>query len=104
MVRWCRTAVWVLLLTSLLGCGGAQQPQMDPRGTIRFKGEPKDAHLAINEIPLGPLHMFEKSGVMLHPGPQRIVVSKPGYFTAYRIVDVKVNQVQTVEINLREIP
>ena len=92
------------LLFGALACGGVQHREMAPRGTVRFKGEPRDAHLEINEIHLGPLHMFEESGVMLKPGQQRIVVSKTGYFTAYRIVDVKVNTLQTVEINLREIP
>jgi hypothetical protein len=92
------------LLALLAGCGGAQQPKDEPRGTLRFKGEPGDALLEINETDLGPIRMFEKSGVLLRPGPQRIVVSKEGYFTDYRIVDVKVNTLQTVEVTLREMP
>lgn len=99
-----RIVAAVSLLVGLLGCGGVQHHEMEPRGTVRFKGEPKDAHVEINEIHLGPLHMFEKSGVMLKPGKQRIIISKPGYFTVYRIVDVQVNTLQTVEVNLREIP
>lgn len=99
-----RIGASVVLLFGLWGCGGAQHHQLEPRGTVRFKGEPRDAHIEINEINLGPLHMFEESGVMLKPGKQRIIISKPGYFTVYRIVDVQVNTLQTVEVNLREIP
>jgi hypothetical protein len=102
--------LWRAVFTSLLsaamfvGCGGAQTPPTQPLGTVRFKGEPKDAELSVNEKYLGPIHMFEEKGVLLKPGPQRIVVSKNGFFTEYRIVEVKENTLTTVEINLREIP
>ena len=94
----------LLAVLFVFGCGGARLPEPEPRGTVRFTGEPKDALLSINEIHLGPMYMFEKSGVLLRPGPQRIVVSKDGYFTEYRLVDVKVDTLVTVDVSLREIP
>ncbi len=99
-----RAVTAVSLLVLMTGCGGVQKSAPDPRGTVRFKGTPGDARLEINETHLGPLHMFEKKGVLLRPGPQRIVVSKEGYFTEYRIVEVRADTLQTVEVNLREIP
>jgi hypothetical protein len=99
-------AILALAVTvGLLGCAGWQRPAPEePRGTVRFKGEPKDALLSVNEIHLGPIQMFEEKGVRLRPGAQRIVVSKEGFFTEYRMVDVKEDTITTVEIVLREIP
>ena len=94
----------MLLAALVIGCGGAQKPAETPRGTVRFKGDPEDALLSVNEMHLGPIQMFEEKGVLLKPGPQRIVVSKEGFFTEYRIVDVEANTVTTVEVTLREIP
>jgi len=97
-------ALWVFLLTAaLFGCGAAQRPE-EPRGTVRFKGEPKDAELTVNETHLGPIGMFEESGVRLRPGKQRVEVSKEGYFTEYRLVDVTADGLVEMEIHLREIP
>lgn len=94
------------LLFLLAGCGAARpRPALDePRGTVRFKGEPKDAQLSVNEIRLGPIGMFEERGVLLRPGKQRIEVSKEGYFTQYRQVAVEADKLVEVEIHLREIP
>ena len=99
-----RIASLLLIVALTAGCGGAQKPAADPRGTVRFSGEPKDALLSVNEVHLGPIHMFEKSGVRLRPGKQRIMVSKTGYFTEYRLVEVQVDILTTVDISLREIP
>ena len=94
----------ILLFALLLfGCGAAQRPE-EPRGTVRFKGEPKDAELTVNETHLGPIGMFEESGVRLRPGKQRVEVAKEGYFTAYRLVDVEADKLVEMEIHLREIP
>ncbi len=93
----------LLFALLLFGCGAAQRPE-EPRGTVRFKGEPKDAELTVNETHLGPIGMFEESGVRLRPGKQRVEVTKEGYFTAYRLVEVEANKLIEMEIHLREIP
>lgn len=93
----------VFVFAALVGCGAAQRTE-DIRGTVRFKGEPQDAELTVNETHLGPIGMFEESGVRLRPGKQRVEVSKDGYFTEYRLVDVEANKLVEMEIRLREIP
>jgi hypothetical protein len=85
------------------GCGAARSvPEV--RGTVRFTGDPSDAELTVNETHLGPIGMFKDSGVRLRPGKQRVEVSKDGYFTEYRLVDVEADKIIQVEIHLREIP
>jgi hypothetical protein len=92
------------LLFLLAGCGAARPAPEEVRGTVRFKGEPEDAELTVNEIRLGPIGMFKERGVLLRPGKQRIEVSKDGYFTQYRLVAVEAGKLVEVEVRLREIP
>jgi hypothetical protein len=48
--------------------------------------------------------MFEQKGVLLRPGEHRIIVRSPLHFPEYRLVTVKANTTQTVEVKLRPIP
>ena len=93
-----------LLALALSGCGASRPRTQEPRGTVRFSGEPDDAELVINETRLGPIGMFQESGVLLRPGTQRVEVRKEGYFTEYRLVEVTADKLVEVEVHLREIP
>lgn len=99
---------WLLSYTGVVifssGCAGAQNPGRSARGTLRFRGEPQEASLSIDETRLGPISMFEQKGVLLLPGEHRIVVQSPGYFPEYRLVTVEANDTQVVEFTLRRIP
>ncbi|MCP4677955.1 MAG: PEGA domain-containing protein [Deltaproteobacteria bacterium] len=97
-------AVAVLLLFATLGCGGPQKFDPGPRGTLRFKGEPRDALIEVDETHLGPIHMFEKHGLLLKPGKHNIILRAEGYFPEYRIVELKDGQVLVIEVELRPEP
>jgi hypothetical protein len=92
------------LLCISISCAGARIAAPVPRGTLRFSGEPRDAHIEIDEKSIGPMNMFETMGLLLKPGPHRIIVRADGYFPEYRIVNIEENTVQVAEIFLRPIP
>ncbi len=97
---------WGIALTTALlaGCGGAQTVKPDPRGTLRFKGDPKDAHIEVDEVHLGPVSMFEQKGLLLRPGEHRVIVRAEGYFPEYRLVIVEENKLEVLKITLRPMP
>ena len=97
-------AMVLAAITLMSGCGAGQFGREGPRGTVRFKGDPRDATVSIDETHLGPIGMFEEKGVKLKPGTHRIVVEKEGYFPEYRLIEVAKNRLTTLEIKLREIP
>ena len=101
---WCATIAIIAQSLLLSGCGTSQYGKEGPRGTVRFKGEPGDALLIVDETHLGPIGMFEESGVKLRPGSHRIVVQKEGFFPEYRIIEVTKDSLTTLEIALREVP
>jgi hypothetical protein len=97
--------VSLFILSFLLtACFETIAPDVGPRGTLRFKSNQKDAVLEVDETRLGPIGKFEQSGVLLHPGEHRIVVSQKGYFKEYRLITVVKDQLQTVEVNLTPVP
>jgi hypothetical protein len=105
MIRWTiKGAVLALMAAMTIGCGAATLKTDGPRGTVRFEGEPKDAHLFIDETSLGPVAMFQENGVKLRPGAHRILIQKEGYFSEYRLVEVAENALVLVKVTLREIP
>ena len=89
---------------ALAACGGAQRPDVGPRGTVRFSGEPAEAVLEIDERRLGPIGLFEKRGVLLRPGAHRIVVRADGYFPEFCVIEVTADQVLVVDVALRPVP
>ena len=105
-----RTAGAVLAFALLLagaaaGCGGAQRPvDPGPRGALRFKVVPAAALVEVDEVRLGPASMFEEQGLLLKPGPHRVILKLEGYFTDYRIVDIVEDQVLSLELELRPVP
>ena len=96
--------VSVLLSFLVTGCFETIAPDVGPRGTLRFKSNQKEAILEIDETRLGPIGMFEKSGVLLRPGKHRIVVYHKGYFKEYKLVEVIEDELQMVEITMTPIP
>jgi hypothetical protein len=71
---------------------------------LRIQGNPKEAHLEVDEVQLGPIQMFEKQGVLLRPGRHQVIVRGAGYFPEYRIVEIKENEVLVLKIELRPVP
>jgi hypothetical protein len=86
-----------------LSCG-ARSPSAQALGTVRFKGSPANADLVVDERSIGPVNMFETSGILLKAGSHRVVLRAAGYFTEYRIVDVAPQTVSQIEITLRPVP
>jgi len=99
-----RSAVIALTILATIGCGGTQRFNHGPRGTLRFKGEPRDALIEVDETHLGPIHMFEKRGLLLRPGKHNLVLRADGYFPEYRIVELNDGQVLVIEVQLRPEP
>lgn len=95
--------LWAAVST-ICACGGVQEQDRGPRGTLRFKGTPPDAVVEIDEALLGPIRMFEKNGVLLRPGQHRVIVRADGYFTEYRLVEVLKDGLVKIEFDLRPVP
>ncbi|MDD5309730.1 MAG: hypothetical protein PHU25_20630 [Deltaproteobacteria bacterium] len=85
-------------------CGGAQRPDAGPRGTVRFKAVPSDAVIEVDETLMGPASMFEKEGLLLKPGPHRVIFRREGFFPAYKLFDVREGGVAVVSAELRPVP
>ena len=97
--------VFFLVSVFLVSCGGTQTAvDPGPRGTVRFQCEPGDAVLEVDETRLGPVKMFEKTGVLLRPGRHRVVLSAKNHFTKMELIEVVEGKVTIVEITLREVP
>ena len=97
--------LFLLVSVFLVSCGGAQTTvDPGPRGTVRVKCEPRDAVLEVDETRLGPVRMFEKTGVLLRPGQHRVVLSAKNHFSEFKLIEVVEGKVTIVEINLREVP
>ncbi len=94
----------LLMLALIASCGGAQKVDTGPRGTLRFEGSPADASIEVDETRLGPLHMFRERGLLLRPGPHRVIVRAPNHFPEYRIVEIEENKTVVLKIELRPIP
>lgn len=94
----------LLFFCFALGCAGARVAAPEPRGTLRFSGEPGEAHVEVDETHLGPMSMFQTNGLLLKPGPHRVIVRAEGYFPEYRIVNIEKDTVVVAEITLRPIP
>ncbi len=97
-------AVIAPIILATIGCGGTQRLDPGPRGTLRFKGEPRDALIEVDETHLGPIHMFEKQGLLLRPGKHNLILRAEGYFPEYRIVELNDGQVLVIEVELRPEP
>ena len=99
-----RALALVLLSCALLSaCGGAQKPA-EPRGALRFDVAPPEAIVEVDEARLGPASMLAKQGLLLKVGRHRVVVTLEDFFPEYRLVDVRENEVATLEVELTPAP
>ncbi len=98
-----RLLVFAALATWFVGCAGIG-PAREPTGVLRLLGEPRDARIIIDDVTLGPLHVFERDGVLLRPGEHRVIARRAGYFPEYTTVTIEAQQVTTMTIKLRKIP
>ena len=87
-----------------IACASAQRTTAEPRGTLRFGGEPKDALVEVDEVSLGTLQLFAQTGILLKPGRHNVVVRKEGYFPEYRLVEIEPQAVVVLTVQLRPIP
>jgi len=102
-----RNAVLALCLGAALfaaACGGAQKGPAQPRGALRFEVAPKEAIIEVDETRLGPASMLAKQGLLLKVGRHRVVVTLEDFFPEYRLVDVRENEVATLEVELTPAP
>ncbi|MBN2715277.1 MAG: PEGA domain-containing protein [Deltaproteobacteria bacterium] len=102
--RFLRIVAAFVLSFLLTACFETIAPDVGPRGTLRFKSNQKDAILEIDDTRLGPIGMFEKTGVLLKPGAHRVVVHQKGYFREYRLITVTEDQLQMVDITMTPVP
>jgi hypothetical protein len=98
-------ALSAVLIWSACGCGAAHRPDdPGPRGTLRFKIEPGEALVEVDEVRLGPASMFEQQGLLLKPGEHRVTLKLEHHFTEYRIVEIVEGEVLLLEATLRPVP
>ena len=104
--RFRRSLAAALALAGVVGaCGGGQRPvDPGPRGTLRFKVDPGDALVEVDEVRLGPAEMFEEHGLLLKPGAHRVILKLEGFFTEYRVVEIVEGEVLLLEASLRPVP
>ena len=104
-MRACITNTLILIAASLiLGCGAAMAPGPGPRGTVRFTSNVPEATLEVDETRIGPIGMFEKSGLLLKPGQHRVIVRHGGHFTEYQLIEVVEGDLLVVDVQLRAVP
>lgn len=101
-----RLGLGLLFLSTwlLMGCYGQTTPQTGPRGTVRFTSNQSNAVLEIDDYRIGPIGMFEKTGVLLKPGEHRIVVYREGFFKEYKLIEVNTDVLQVIDVSLTPIP
>src|SRR5258706_11752322 len=101
-VRLCAPALLALLVAGAPGC------QLTPYSTaptvsLRVRGNVADAHVTIDDIPVGALGFVAARGVALPPGRHRITVERTGYFPWDTLVEAKSDPI-FVEVTLVPIP
>jgi hypothetical protein len=99
-----RLACAIIVSALVWGCGSVQKFDPGPRGTLRIQGKPGDATLEVDETHLGQVDMFEKKGLLLRPGPHRVVIKADGYFPEYKIVEIERDKILVLKTALRPIP
>src|SRR5258706_8227689 len=74
-----------------------------PTVSLRVKGNVADAHVTIDDIPVGVLAYVAARGVALPPGRHRITVERTGYFPWDALVEAKDDPI-FLEVTLVPIP
>ncbi|MEZ4408277.1 MAG: PEGA domain-containing protein [Polyangiales bacterium] len=89
-------------LLALAGCASSR-PRVVTAGALRFRCDPPDARVILDEDDLGPCALWTTRAVGLTPGAHRLVVRREGYFPTEREVTPTGRRV-TVEVRLRRVP
>ena len=74
-----------------------------PTVSLRVKGNIADAHVTIDDIPVGALGYVAARGVALPPGKHRVTVERAGYFPWDTLVEAKDDPIY-LQITLVPIP
>jgi hypothetical protein len=74
-----------------------------PTVSLRVTGNIADAHVTIDDIPVGALGYVAARGVALPPGKHRITVERAGYFPWDTLVEAKDDPIY-LQITLVPIP
>ena len=90
-----------LLAPALASCKLAAYAQ--PTVSLRVRGNVADAHVTIDDIPVGALAFVAARGVALPPGRHRITVERTGYFPWDALVEAKDDPI-FLEVTLVPIP
>ena len=91
----------IALAAPLASCRLAAYAQ--PTVSLRVKGNVADAHVTIDDIPVGVLAYVAARGVALPPGRHRITVERTGYFPWDALVEAKDDPI-FLEVTLVPIP
>jgi hypothetical protein len=74
-----------------------------PTVSLRVTGNVADAHVTIDDIPVGALGYVAARGVALPPGKHRVTVERTGYFPWDALVEAKDDPIY-LQITLVPIP
>jgi len=74
-----------------------------PTVSLRVRGNVADAHVTIDDIPVGALGYVTARGVALPPGKHRVTAERPGYFPWDTLVEAKDDPIY-LQITLVPIP
>ena len=85
--RGVKALLLLLPMTAMVAaCAPAAVPY-PPTVSLRMSGQPKNATVTIDDIPVGTLDIVAARGVALPPGRHRITVEAPGYFPSDTLVE-----------------
>jgi hypothetical protein len=94
----------VCLALVFAACGGAAPPQATSQGPdalLRFQCTVKDAELWLDGRFLAEVREVP-AGVLVAPGPHRLIVRRDGYHETYLWISADAGQTQTLAIDLAE--
>ena len=99
-----RIAAAAALVLALAGASCQLTPYSSaPTVSLRVAGNIADAHVTIDDIPVGALGYVAARGVALPPGKHRITVERAGYFPWDTLVEAKDDPIY-LQITLVPIP
>jgi PEGA domain len=106
-VRFAPPLACSVALVAWLAAAGLSGCQLTPYSTstvsLRVRGNVADAHVTIDDIPVGALAFVSARGVALPPGRHRVTVEKSGYFPWDALVEAKSDPI-FLQVTLVPIP
>ena len=79
----------LLAALGLSSCQLTAYSSSSPTVSLRVRGNVADAHVTIDDIPVGVLAYVAARGVALPPGRHRVTVERTGYFPWDALVEAK---------------